>query len=59
MRTTHAVSSAPDGSEVEATTAFTPDVAIVGDVLDATVIERQRRTELTAQFDWLEAVCVE
>lgn len=59
MRTTYAVSPAPDGSEVEATTAFALDVAIVGDVLDSTVIERQRRKELTAQFDWLEAVCAE
>jgi carbon monoxide dehydrogenase subunit G len=59
MRTTYAVTPVPDGSEVEATTEFALDVAIVGDVLDATVIERQRRAELTAQFDWLETVCVE
>ncbi|WP_200531227.1 SRPBCC family protein [Halorubrum sp. LN27] len=59
MRTTYAVSPAPDGSEVEATTEFALDVAIVGGVLDATVIARQRRTELAAQFDWLETVCAE
>ncbi|WP_128906390.1 SRPBCC family protein [Halorubrum amylolyticum] len=56
MRTAYAVTPAPDGSEVEATTEFALDVAIVGDVLDATVIERQRRKELAAQFDWLEEV---
>ncbi|KDS91021.1 hypothetical protein FK85_07055 [Halorubrum saccharovorum] len=59
MRTTYAVAPAPDGSEVEATTEFTLDVAIVGDVLDSTIIERQQRTELAAQFDWLEDVCSE
>lgn len=57
MRTTYAVTPVSDGSEVEATTEFALDVAIVGDVLDATIIERQRRTELAAQFDWLEAAC--
>ncbi|MFD1571043.1 SRPBCC family protein [Halorubrum laminariae] len=56
MRTTYAVAPAPDGSEVEATTAFALDVALVGDVLDATIVKRQRRRELAAQFDWLESV---
>lgn len=59
MRTTYVVTPATDGSEVEATTEFALDVAIVGNVLDSTLIERQRRKELTAQFDWLEAVCVD
>jgi len=53
MRTAYTVTSDPNGSEVVATTEFALDVAI-GDVLDSTVIKRQRRTELTAQFDWLE-----
>jgi len=56
MRTAYTVTPAPDGSEVVATTEFALDVAIVGDVLDATVVKRQRRKELTAQFDWLETV---
>ncbi|WP_435075213.1 SRPBCC family protein [Halorubrum sp. HHNYT27] len=54
MRTAYTVAPAPDGSEVVATTEFALDVAIVGDVLDSTIIKRRRRTELTAQFDWLE-----
>jgi len=54
MRTAYTVTSDPTGSEVVATTEFALDVAIIGDVLDSTVIKRQRRTELTAQFDWLE-----
>jgi len=33
------------------------DVAVVGGLLDATMIGRQRRRELAAQLDWLEAVC--
>jgi len=54
MRTAYTVTSDPNGSEVVATTEFALDVAIIGDVLDSTVIKRQRRKELTAQVDWLE-----
>ncbi|WP_096388949.1 SRPBCC family protein [Halopenitus persicus] len=54
MTTSYTVTAADGGSEVTATTEFALDVAIVGDVLDATVIKRQRRRELEAQFDWLE-----
>jgi hypothetical protein len=42
---------------VRATTEFELGVTVIGDALDSTVIERQRRKELTAQFDWLEEVC--
>jgi hypothetical protein len=58
MRTTYEVAETDDGSTVTATTEFALDVALVGEVLDATVIKRQRHKELTAQFDWLETVCV-
>lgn len=54
MRTAYTVTPASNGSEVAATTEFALDIAIVGDVLDSTIIKRQRRTELAAQFDWLE-----
>ncbi|GAA0727355.1 MULTISPECIES: SRPBCC family protein [Halorubrum] len=54
MRTAYTVTSDPNGSEVVATTEFALDVAIIGDVLDSTIIKRQRRKELTAQVDWLE-----
>lgn len=54
MSTEYVVAATPDGSEVTATTEFALDLAVIGDVLDATVIKRQRRKELTAQFDWLE-----
>ena len=57
MRTAYIVTPASGGSEVEATTEFALGVAVVGGVLDSTVIERQRRRELAAQLDWLEAVC--
>lgn len=57
MRTTYAVRTTDGGTEVEATTEFELDVAVVGDLLDSTVIKRQRRKELIAQFDWLEEVC--
>lgn len=54
MTTEYEVSETEDGSKVTATTVFALDVAFVGDVLDSTIIKRQRQKELTAQFDWLE-----
>ncbi|WP_336328633.1 SRPBCC family protein [Halovenus sp. HT40] len=54
MQTTYTVTETETGSEVTAATEFALDVAVVGELLDATVIKRQRRRELSAQFDWLE-----
>ncbi|MFC7197039.1 hypothetical protein ACFQL4_24320 [Halosimplex aquaticum] len=42
-----------EASEVTATTDFALDVTLVGQILDSTVIKRQRRHELEKQFDWL------
>jgi hypothetical protein len=56
MRTTYTIEATDGGCEIMATTEFAIDVALVGGLLDATVIKRQRRNELTAQFDWLESV---
>ena len=50
---------APDSdarTTVTATTTFALDVSIVGPLLDGTIIRRQRRRELTAQFDYLESL---
>lgn len=47
---------AGDGVEVTATTEFAVDAAIVGELLDATLIKRQRRHELESQFDYLESL---
>jgi carbon monoxide dehydrogenase subunit G len=55
MRTVYHLEDADGGTRIEATTEFSLDVALVGDLLDATVIRRQRRKELEAQFDYLEA----
>jgi hypothetical protein len=55
MRTTYALSGRPDGTEMAATTDFALGLALVGGLLDATVIERQRRAELEAQLDYLES----
>jgi hypothetical protein len=56
MRTAYTLAPASDGTTVTATTEFALDVAVVGELLDATVIKRQRRKELEAQFDYLEEV---
>jgi hypothetical protein len=56
MWTTYEVEAVDGGTRVTATTEFELDVAVVGAVLDATVINRQRKRELTKQFDWLESV---
>jgi hypothetical protein len=56
MRTVYTLEDADGGTRIEATTEFALDVALVGEMLDATVIKRQRRKELTAKFDYLEDV---
>jgi glycerol-3-phosphate cytidylyltransferase-like family protein len=56
MRTDYVVESHEGGTKLTARTEFALDVAVVGDVLDATIIKRQRRKELAAQFDWVEEV---
>ncbi|WP_123535131.1 SRPBCC family protein [Halosimplex salinum] len=53
MDTEYWVEAVDGGSEITATTDFALDVALVGQILDATVIKRQRRHELEQQFDWL------
>lgn len=53
MVTRYTVTPTDEGSTVTATTEFQIDVALVGTLLDATIIERQRTKELNAQFDWL------
>jgi len=55
MRTVYHLDDAGEGTHVEATTDFALDVALVGDLLDSTIIKRQRHKELDAQFDFLES----
>lgn len=44
----------PGETTVTATTEFEAlDLAVIGNVLDTTVIRRQRRKEIESQFDWL------
>lgn len=54
MRTWYTLTPSETGVSVRATTEFELDVSLVGDLLDATVIKRQRTKELEAQFDHLE-----
>ncbi|WP_049985905.1 hypothetical protein [Halobellus rufus] len=53
MDTTYTVTAVDGGTRVEAETEFSLGVAVVGSVLDETVIKRQRRRELNAQFAYL------
>lgn len=55
MTTVYTVEGSDDRSTVRATTEFALDVAFAGPVFDATVVKRQRRAELTKQFDYLES----
>jgi hypothetical protein len=57
MYTEYRVRPDDGGSEVRARTTFTLG-GILGDALDATVIKRQRRREITAQFDYLASTAV-
>ncbi len=55
MRTAYRVEDGPGGATVTATTTFEAvDLPVVGKVLDATVVKRQRRKELEEQFDYLD-----
>lgn len=54
MRTAYRVAAHEDGVEVTAETEFSLKTAVVGPVLDATVIKQVRRMELDNQFDYLE-----
>jgi len=59
MRTAYTLGPTEDGIEIRARTEFALELPLVGEVLDATVVSRQRRRELEAQFDHLEAVAGE
>jgi len=54
MVTRYTLSETETGTVVRAQTDFALDVDVVGSILDGTIIARQRRKELTAQFDYLE-----
>ena len=53
MWTRYDVEPVDGGCFVTATTEFELGASVVGDLLDATVIRRQRRKELEAQLDYL------
>ncbi|WP_276273882.1 SRPBCC family protein [Haloarcula litorea] len=54
MRTEYRVEGEADGTTVTATTDYeSTRLAVVGSLLDESVVQRQRRKELAAQFDWL------
>lgn len=54
MRTEYHVDGHDGETTVSATTEYEAlDLAVFGQVLDETVVERQRTKELNAQFDWL------
>ncbi|MFW5973880.1 MAG: SRPBCC family protein [Natrialbaceae archaeon] len=55
METRYVLEDAVGGTTVLATTDFALDASIVGPILDSTIISRQRKKELTEQFDYLEA----
>jgi len=55
MTTAYWVDGADGGSTVRAKTEFALDVAYAGPAFDATVVQRQRRAEITKQFDYLES----
>ena len=54
MVTRYHIEDVDDGASVTATTEFALDARLVGPILDATIITRQRKKELEAQFDYLE-----
>ena len=56
MHTEYHLETTDEETTISATTAFEAvDLPIVGQLLDGTVVKRQRSSELNTQFDWLEA----
>lgn len=55
MLTRYTIDPDGDGAIVTATTEFTLG-GVAGSVLDATLIKRQRKRELSAQFEYLESI---
>ena len=56
METRYEVEEDDGTTTVTATTEFELDASLVGPILDATVVSRQRKKELTKQFEYLERV---
>lgn len=56
METRYYLDPGPNTTTVRAETTFALDASFVGPLLDATIINRQRRKELNAQFDSLESL---
>ena len=56
MVTRYRLEDETDGTRVTATTEFALDARLVGPILDATIISRQRKKELDTQFEYLESV---
>lgn len=54
MTTAYTLSETSDGTDVTVRTEFALD-APGGSILDGTIIKRQRRKEIEAQFDYLQA----
>lgn len=54
MTTSYDATPADDGTRVCAVTEFELGTSVIGDVLDSTVIRRQRISEIESQFDYLE-----
>jgi len=57
MTTRYTIAEVDDGTEVVVQTEFALDVP-GGSILDATVIKRQRRKEIEAQFDYLDETLI-
>jgi len=55
MVTRYTATECDEGIEITATTEFAIQARLVGPILDATVVSRQRRRELSAQFEYLAA----
>jgi len=54
MTTEYTLEAVDGGTEATATTEYNAlDLPVLGEMIDSTVISRQRKTELNKQFDWL------
>lgn len=54
METRVTLEETNNGTEVTMTTDFELGIDLIGGLLDSTVIKRQRKREISNQFEWLE-----
>lgn len=57
MTTVYRLDTTEETTSVDVKTDFALDAAFIGPIFDATVVKRQRRSEIANQLDYLQSAC--